>query len=569
MENAPTNSELSGQTIGDYRLLRRLGTGGMADVYLAVQESLKRNVALKILKQHLSVNEEYVDRFQREAQAAAALVHANIVQIFEVGHADGYHFIAQEYVRGRNLREYLKRYGAVTPDMAMSVFRQAARALQKGAEHGVVHRDIKPENIMLTANGELKITDFGLALIGNEPDNGLTRAGITVGTPLYMSPEQIEGSEVDIRSDIYSLGVTLYHMLVGQPPFDGETPLAIAIKHTSIKPDPIEDHRADLPGELSGLIEQMLAKKVEDRPQTPMQLMKSLQSISVEKSDGFDWQLFELQSERGTTAAGNSIQFTDSATQSFLTPTLPARPRLLSGFVIWPAIAILSLAAWWGGSEIANQSAGIKHFRINPTDIESAQIDVPLESDVEAQYANAYWSSHDIPSDDYERQIVLWHAVQSYFPIEEASDVNKTRLYHLRALCRLGEIYIESGDLDKASEVYDTLADQEEMALEFRVTGLAGKAVTLSLRPDTFFGPGGIQEQQSKIRLCLDDDTAGVRKNLDLLNDFLKKLVQPLLEEYKSYGSDNLPIRRTNFANRFFKRLLSFAARPFRGFPHC
>ena len=214
MENAPSNPELSGQTIGDYRLLRRLGAGGMADVYLAVQESLKRNVALKVLKQHLSVDGDYVSRFQREAQAAAALVHANIVQIFEVGQADGYHFIAQEYVRGRNLKEYLKRYGAVTPDMAMSVFRQAARALQKGAEHDVVHRDIKPENIMLTANGELKITDFGLALIGSESDNGLTRAGITVGTPLYMSPEQIEGGEIDIRSDIYSLGVTLYLSLI-------------------------------------------------------------------------------------------------------------------------------------------------------------------------------------------------------------------------------------------------------------------------------------------------------------------------------------------------------------------
>ena len=547
MENAPSNPELSGQTIGDYRLLRRLGAGGMADVYLAVQESLKRNVALKVLKQHLSVDGDYVSRFQREAQAAAALVHANIVQIFEVGQADGYHFIAQEYVRGRNLKEYLKRYGAVTPDMAMSVFRQAARALQKGAEHDVVHRDIKPENIMLTANGELKITDFGLALIGSESDNGLTRAGITVGTPLYMSPEQIEGGEIDIRSDIYSLGVTLYHMLIGQPPFDGDTPLAIAIKHTSLKPDPIAGHRDDLPEELADLIERMLAKKKEDRPQNPMQLMKTLKTINVAQSDGFDWQLFELQPQGKPHSSSPDFIDGSASTKSLQLRSGSSRSKL-SKLVIWPIVGLLSLAAYWGGTELANRSAGLRHCRIDPTEIETDKLDVPLESDVEAQYTSAYWNSHDIPSDDYDRQIMLWHAVKSYFPIEEASDVNKTQLYHLRSLCRLGEIYIESGDLDRASEVYDTLANQEEMSLEFRVTGLAGKAITLSLRPDTFFTNGGAQEQESAIRLCLNDETASVRKNVNLLNDFLLKRVQALLDEYESYGSDLPPNRRNSFA---------------------
>ena len=547
MENAPSNPELSGQTIGDYRLLRRLGAGGMADVYLAVQESLKRNVALKVLKQHLSVDGDYVSRFQREAQAAAALVHANIVQIFEVGQADGYHFIAQEYVRGRNLKEYLKRYGAVTPDMAMSVFRQAARALQKGAEHDVVHRDIKPENIMLTANGELKITDFGLALIGSESDNGLTRAGITVGTPLYMSPEQIEGGEIDIRSDIYSLGVTLYHMLIGQPPFDGDTPLAIAIKHTSLKPDPIAGHRDDLPEELADLIERMLAKKKEDRPQNPMQLMKTLKTINVAQSDGFDWQLFELQPQGKPHSSSPDFIDGSASTKSLQLRSGSSRSKL-SKLVIWPIVGLLSLAAYWGGTELANRSAGLRHRRIDPTEIETDKLDVPLESDVEAQYTSAYWNSHDIPSDDYDRQIMLWHAVKSYFPIEEASDVNKTQLYHLRSLCRLGEIYIESGDLDRASEVYDTLANQEEMSLEFRVTGLAGKAITLSLRPDTFFTNGGAQEQESAIRLCLNDETASVRKNVNLLNDFLLKRVQALLDEYESYGSDLPPNRRNSFA---------------------
>jgi len=194
---------------------------------------------------------------------------------------------------------------------------------------------------------------------------------------------------------------------------------------------------------------------------------------------------------------------------------------MLSSFVIWPAIAILSLAGWWAGSEVANQSAGLENLRVDPTEIETDQLDVPVESDVEQQYLAAYWNCRNVPSDDYDRRILFWHAVQSYFPLEEASDVNKTDLYHLRALCRLGEIYIESGNLDKASEVYEKLADQEEMSLEFRATGLAGRAITLSLRPETFFTNGGVQEQQSKIRLCLDDETAGVRENVDLLNSAL------------------------------------------------
>ncbi len=571
-DNSLTYTDLAGRKIGDYRLLRRLGSGGMADVYLAVQESLKRNVALKILKKDLAENEDYVDRFKREAQAAAALVHANIVQIFEVGQADGFHFIAQEYVRGRNLKQYLRRYGAVPLDMALSVLRQSTMALQKGAEHEVVHRDIKPENIMLTANGEIKITDFGLARIGNETDSSLTHAGITVGTPLYMSPEQIEGSEVDIRSDIYSLGVTLYHMLAGKPPFDGESPIAIAMKHTSHQPDPIGEHRGDLPDEFTGLIQQMLHKKKEDRPQTPMQLLKTVQSINVEPSNGFDWELFEVKPKgteleelpikseelfevkpKGTELVSPQLLVDDSPTESFVARRQTWRSMLASGFVVWPALALFSIAAWWAGSEVANQSAGLKNLHVDPAEVEKDQLenDVAMECDVEEQYLAAYWNSRLIAEDDYDKQIRLWAAVKSYFSLEDAESRNKTQLYHLRAQCRLGEIYIKSGNLDKATEVYEELAEQDEMSLEFRTTGLAGRAVVLSLRPEAFFEDGGgIQEQQSLIRLCLDEEIGGVRENVDLLSDFLKKQVLPLLEEFKSYGRYSVPPRATNFAKR-------------------
>src|SRR4051812_20156610 len=226
----PLDPDLSGRQLGGYRLLRRLGRGAMAEVYLAEQVSLGRQVAFKVLRSTLATDAIYVQRFHHEARAAAQLVHANIVQIHEVGCVDGVHFIAQEYVQGLNLAELLTRKGAGDVARSLGIVRQVAAALNKAAEHGIVHRDIKPENIMLAASGEVKVADFGLARLFDRDDaNNLTQVGITMGTPLYMSPEQVEGRALDPRSDIYSLGVTWYQMLVGEPPFRGDTALSIAV----------------------------------------------------------------------------------------------------------------------------------------------------------------------------------------------------------------------------------------------------------------------------------------------------------------------------------------------------
>jgi tRNA A-37 threonylcarbamoyl transferase component Bud32 len=163
--------DLSGRQLGDYRLLRRLGRGAMADVYLAEQGSLRRQVAFKVLKRELAADDTYVRRFHMEAQAAAALVQANIVQIYEVGDIAGWHYIAQEYVEGQNVAQYLARHGSVEVKLALAVMRQVVAALCKAAERGIVHRDIKPENIMLAKSGEVKVADFGLARIGAADDN--------------------------------------------------------------------------------------------------------------------------------------------------------------------------------------------------------------------------------------------------------------------------------------------------------------------------------------------------------------------------------------------------------------
>ncbi|QDU54386.1 serine/threonine-protein kinase [Aeoliella mucimassa] len=278
-------SDLTGRQLNDYRVLRRLGRGAMAEVYLAEQQSLARQVALKVLSSELAAQPNYVERFQHEARSAAALVHANIVQVYEVGQANGSHFIAQEYVAGQNLAEWMRRHGQVEPGRVLDILRQVAAALSKAHERSIVHRDVKPENIMLSRTGEVKVADFGLARVTTDSANNRTQAGVTMGTPLYMSPEQIEGRPVDSRSDIYSLGVTAYHMLAGEPPFQGETPLSVAVQHVNKQPLPITTHAPATPPALVALVERMMAKKPDDRYTTPLELLHALRSLAKQASD--------------------------------------------------------------------------------------------------------------------------------------------------------------------------------------------------------------------------------------------------------------------------------------------
>ncbi|MCC6491956.1 MAG: serine/threonine protein kinase [Pirellulales bacterium] len=282
MSTEPVEVDLTGRDLGGYRVLRRLGAGGMAVVYLAEQRSLGRQVALKVLQRALARDGNYVQRFQHEARAAAALVHANIVQIYEVGQAEGVHFIAQEYVPGKNLGEVLHRQAALAPQLVLDILRQVAAALCKSSDVGIVHRDLKPENILLSHSGEVKVADFGLARMESSDAKTLTQVGVAMGTPLYMSPEQIEGRPVDVRSDIYSLGVTCYHLLAGAPPHAGDTALAVALQHLSAAPRPLENLRADVPSGLARIVHRMMAKRPEQRYQSAGELLADLRKLAGE-----------------------------------------------------------------------------------------------------------------------------------------------------------------------------------------------------------------------------------------------------------------------------------------------
>jgi len=276
---AGPSGRLRDLTLGDYQVDRLLGSGGMGEVYLARQVSLNREVALKVLRPDLSSNPSYLTRFESEAWAAAKLNDPNIVHIYSLGTIDEIRFIAMEYVQGTNLREFLQKKGPPELMLALSIMRQAGNAVKAAGEVGLVHRDIKPENLLMTRKGLVKVADFGLCHDQDSDRPHVTQPGVTMGTPLYMSPEQAQGHRLDHRSDLYSLGVTFYHMLSGQPPFRAETALALALKHVKETPVDLSVHRTDLPPDLCRLVMKLIEKSPARRYQSAAEMLRDLAKV--------------------------------------------------------------------------------------------------------------------------------------------------------------------------------------------------------------------------------------------------------------------------------------------------
>ena len=266
------------ELIGHYRIVSELGRGGMGVVYKAHEESLHRHVALKVLGEHLAADEDAVERFVREARAAARLNHPNIVQIYAISEDAGRHFFAMEYVAGRSLQQILRADGPLQPLRAARLMMQAAAGLEAAHEQGIIHRDIKPANLMVDSRGLLKVADFGLALAAGGAMSRLTATGMFMGTPGYLSPEQCLDEQIDHRTDIYSLGVTFFEALTGQMPFTADSPLALINKIIRVDPPDIDELAPGVPAPLRAVLERMMAKERDRRYQSCSEILTDLRA---------------------------------------------------------------------------------------------------------------------------------------------------------------------------------------------------------------------------------------------------------------------------------------------------
>src|SRR3954469_16878221 len=242
---------------GRYRIERRLGSGGMADVYCAYDHQLGRQIALKVLHRRFAEDEQFVERFKREASAAAGLQHPHVVGVYDRGEYDGTYYIAMEYLEGRSLKQIVQEEGPLDPERAIDLVVQILRASRFAHQRGVIHRDIKPHNVIVDEEGRVKVTDFGIARAGA---SDMTETGAIMGTAAYLSPEQAQGHAVSASSDLYSIGIMLYELLTGRVPFDAESAVTIALKQVSEEPVPPRAVNPDVSPELEDVVLRALQK---------------------------------------------------------------------------------------------------------------------------------------------------------------------------------------------------------------------------------------------------------------------------------------------------------------------
>jgi serine/threonine-protein kinase len=270
MAEVPPNTLVDGR----YRVISRLGTGGMADVFLAEDQQLGRKVAVKLLHRRFAEDPGFVERFRREAQAAAGLQHPNVVSVYDRGSFDGTYYIAMEYLPGRSLKQLIRDEAPLDPIRAIDITLQILKAARFAHRRGVIHRDLKPHNVIVDDSGHAKVTDFGIARAGA---SDMTETGSIMGTAQYLSPEQAQGHPVSAGSDVYSVGVVLYELLTGRVPFDGESAVTIALKHVSESPPPPRQMNPAIPPELEQVVLWSLNKDPSDRPTDADQLITALE----------------------------------------------------------------------------------------------------------------------------------------------------------------------------------------------------------------------------------------------------------------------------------------------------
>lgn len=258
-----------------YELVEFIGNGGMALVYRAIDHRTGHSVAVKILRPEFNQDAEFLGRFEREATTASRMSHHNIVNLLDVGQDGGYRYLVMEFVRGKTLKDVIQDRGALAPEVAGQIAIRILSALQHAHKNGIIHRDIKPQNILVHSDGHIKVADFGIARVAGS--STISRSDSVMGSVHYFSPEQARGEEVTFASDLYSVGVVLYEMLTGQPPFDGDTPVAIALQHINGKARPMHEINAAVPPAMERVVEKAMEKRPEKRYQSALEMAQDLQ----------------------------------------------------------------------------------------------------------------------------------------------------------------------------------------------------------------------------------------------------------------------------------------------------
>ena len=338
---------------GRYQLRSLLGVGGMARVYLATDQVLERQVAVKVLSQPYAQDPSFVERFQREARAAARLSHPNIVAVFDGGSDAGLHYLVMEYLPGQSLAELLRRQGRLAPRRAAELGVEVCAALAAAHTRGLVHRDVKPANVLVGADGRVKVTDFGIVKAAATAT--LTGTGTVLGTAGYLSPEQAQGRPVDGRSDLYSLGCVLYALLTGAPPFAGDSPVAVAARHVTDQPTPPSHHNLRVGPALEAVVLTALAKEPADRYQSAAAMAQDLERV-VTTAGASDMPPPDARGEPPTDRLPSVIP-TNAAT----VPTASAALRR-PGWIPWAlvgsigVVALVAVALWPRGGDLSATS---------------------------------------------------------------------------------------------------------------------------------------------------------------------------------------------------------------------
>jgi tRNA A-37 threonylcarbamoyl transferase component Bud32 len=503
--------DLTGQALGDFQVLRRLGQGGMGQVYLAEQVSLKRKVALKLLKPELAANHVSLQRFKQEAEVVARATHANIVQIYAIDERGGHNFMALEYVEGKNLREYLEKKGPPDILLGLSIMAQVASALERASELGIIHRDIKPENILLTRKGEVKVADFGLSRCFAEagPAAHLTQSGITMGTPLYMSPEQVESRPVDHRTDIYSLGVTCYHMFAGTPPFRGQSPLEVAYQHVHKEPEPLGCVRPDLPPELCAIVHRMMAKDPAERYQTGREVAREVSRLR------------DMLVALGVTGGGSQVLagLSSEGLRSSATHLIPP----MSTTPFWQRRGVMAATL------LAALAGGLAFGWVRAQRPEAGE--AAATSGLSAEDAAAVKELFSVR--EHERK--LQRLVQEHLKPANRLDLNAGLKHSLD----LGLLYLRERRLDDAEQFFKEIDPPgKKIPPPYHLLGQIGQAVVLAFRDEPAKSNKLFEAITEELQVF--DKTPGAPKLVPRKSAFQQA---ERLEAYHLLWKDNVPVR--------------------------